>query len=50
MYLDGNELGCVGAEKLIADLVEKAETEQRDRRIIAEEKLAAEEEAKRLEG
>ena len=45
-YLDGNDFGCAGTEKLLLALVDKAETEMNDKRIAEEEKLAAEEAAR----
>ncbi|XP_067944278.1 ribonuclease inhibitor-like [Watersipora subatra] len=49
VFLDGNDFGCAGTEKLIIALVDKAETEIREKKILEEQKLAAEEAARLAE-
>lgn len=50
VFLDGNDLGCTGAEKIILPLVEKAENEIREKREAEAAKLAAEEAQRLAEG
>lgn len=48
--MDGNDFGCAGTEQLIQPLIDKAETELREKKVLEEEKIAAEEAAKFAEG
>lgn len=48
--MDGNDFGCAGTEKLIQPLIDKAETELREKKLVEAEKEAAEEKSRLAEG
>jgi len=50
VFLDGNDLGCAGAEQILLPLVAKAEAELQERKQAEEAKLAAEAALKAAEG